>query len=112
MLVLGTKLGPYEIVEQLGAGGMGVVYRARDARLQRDVAIKVLAFGMLGDDAARARFRREALLLAKLNHPNVATLYDVGEQDGVSYIVMECVAGESLADKIARGPLAVSEVAT
>jgi tRNA A-37 threonylcarbamoyl transferase component Bud32/dienelactone hydrolase len=110
MFAIGTKLGPYEILDQLGAGGMGVVYRARDTRLQRDVAIKVLPLGMLGDDLVRARFRREALALAKLNHPNVATLYDVGEQDDVSYIVMECVAGESLADKIARGPLPVSEV--
>ncbi len=105
-----SKLGPYEVVEQLGAGGMGVVYRARDPRLDRDVAIKVLPAGLIEDDASRARFRREAHALAKLNHPNIATLFDVGEENGVSYLVMECVVGESLATRIASGPLTIHEV--
>ena len=78
----GTKLGPYEILARIGAGGMGVVYRARDGRLERDVAIKVLSLGLLTDEAARKRFRKEALALAKLNHPNIATVYDVGEAGG------------------------------
>jgi eukaryotic-like serine/threonine-protein kinase len=97
----GTKLGPYEILARLGAGGMGVVYRARDGRLERDVAIKVLPSGLLADEAARKRFRREALALAKLNHPNIATVYDVGEQEGADYLVMECVPGKSLAEEAA-----------
>jgi formylglycine-generating enzyme required for sulfatase activity/dienelactone hydrolase len=106
----GLRFGPYEVVERLGAGGMGVVYRARDARVQRDVAVKVLPLDALGDDVARSRFRREALALAQLSHPSIATLYDVGEQDGASYIVMECVAGRSLADRIAAGALPIRDV--
>ena len=106
----GTRLGPHEIVEQLGAGGMGVVYRARDARLQRDVAVKLLPFGVLSDESSRARFHREALALGALSHPNIATLYDVGDQDGLSYIVMECVPGRSLASMIEAGPLPVGDV--
>ncbi|MEO7103129.1 MAG: protein kinase [Gemmatimonadaceae bacterium] len=82
-----SKLGPYEIVEQIGAGGMGVVYRARDPRLDRDVAIKVLPAGLIEDDASRVRLRREAHALAKLSHPNIATLFDVGEENGISYLV-------------------------
>lgn len=105
-----SKLGPYEIVEQIGAGGMGIVYRARDPRLDRDVAIKVLPAGVIEDDASRARFRREAHALAKLSHPNIATLFDVGDENGVSYLVMECVVGESLATRIATGPLPIREV--
>lgn len=106
----GTKLGPYEILAHLGAGGMGVVYRARDGRLERDVAIKVLPPGLLTDDAARKRFRKEALALAKLNHPNIATVYDVGEHDGADYLVMECVPGQSLAEKLRSGSLPTKEV--
>jgi eukaryotic-like serine/threonine-protein kinase len=106
---LPDRLGPYEIVEQLGSGGMGVVFRARDGRLQRDVAIKLLPFGALGDERDHARFRREALALAKLSQPNIATLFDVGEQDGLSYIVMECVAGRSLAALIEDGPLPIRD---
>ena len=106
----GTMLGPYEIVDQLGAGGMGVVYRARDARLQRDVAIKVLPVDALANDTARSRFRREGLALAKLSHPSIAMVFDVGEWEGSSCIVMECIAGRSLADAIAAGPLTVREV--
>ncbi len=103
----GTLLGPYRIVDLLGAGGMGVVYRAHDDRLQRDVAIKVLPPGLLANDDARRRFRREALALAQFNHPHIAAIYDVGEQDGTDYLVMECVPGESLAARLQSGPLPI-----
>lgn len=102
----GTILGHYRIREQLGAGGMGVVYRAEDERLERDVAVKVLPPGLLTNEQVRRRFRKEALALARLNHPNIAAVYDVGEQDGVDYLVMEYVPGESLAAKLRSGPLA------
>jgi dienelactone hydrolase len=108
-LSTGTRLGPYEIREQLGAGGMGVVFRARDTRLARDVAVKVLPPESLGDEMRRVRFRREALALARLSHPNIATLFDVLDEDGVSYLVMELVSGESLAARVARGPMPVLE---
>jgi len=106
---LGSRLGSYEITAAIGAGGMGEVYRARDTRLERDVAIKILSVGLLSDDSARRRFRREALALAKLNHPNVAAVYDVGEQDGADYIVMECIPGASLAEKLKSGSLSEKE---
>jgi serine/threonine protein kinase/dienelactone hydrolase len=109
-LVSGSRLGPYEIVALLGAGGMGVVYRARDERLQRDVAVKILPPGVLTNEAARSRFRKEARALAKPSHPNIAAVYDVGEQDGMDYLVMECVPGESLAAKLQSGPLSVKDV--
>jgi eukaryotic-like serine/threonine-protein kinase len=105
----GTKLGPYEILSRLGAGGMGVVYRARDIRLERDVAIKVLSPGLLPDEAARKRFNKEALALAKLNHPNIATVYDVGELNSADYLVMECVPGHSLAEEPKSRPLTEKE---
>ena len=105
----GTRLGRYLIVEPLGAGGMGVVYRARDEKLERVVAIKMLAPGVLRGEEARRQFRREARALAKLNHPRIAAVYDVGEQDGVDYIVMELVEGESLGAKLRAGPLAVKD---
>lgn len=105
----GTKLGPYKVLAPLGAGGMGVVYRARDDRLERDVAIKVLSPGLLIDDAARRRFRTEALALAKLNHPNIAAVYDVGEQEAVDYLVMEYVPGNSLAETLKSAPLPAKE---
>ncbi len=108
-LKTGGTLGPYEIMTQIGAGGMGVVYRARDKRLQRDVAIKVFPPGVQIDEAARRRFRKEALALAKLNHPNIATVYDVGEQDGTDYLVMEYVAGQPLSERLKSGPLPASE---
>jgi eukaryotic-like serine/threonine-protein kinase len=101
----GTILGRYRIREQLGAGGMGIVYRARDERLERDVAVKVLPPGLLSDEHARSRFHKEALALAKLNHANIAAVYDVGEQDGLDYLVMEYVPGESLGAKLRSGPL-------
>jgi serine/threonine protein kinase len=95
-LSVGTRLGPYEIVASLGAGGMGEVYRARDTRLDRSVAIKVLP-ALLADDAQfRERFDREARAIARLDHPNICALYDVGEQDGTSYLVMQYLEGETL----------------
>src|SRR5205823_5028064 len=100
-----TRLGPYEILGPLGAGGMGEVYRARDTRLDRDVAIKVLPAHLSSSAKLRERFYREARAISRLNHPHVCTLYDVGHQDGVNYIVMEYLEGETLADAIARGPL-------
>jgi serine/threonine protein kinase/formylglycine-generating enzyme required for sulfatase activity/dienelactone hydrolase len=108
-LAAGTKLGRYSIVELIGAGGMGVVYRARDEKLERAVAIKILSPGLLTGDDARHRFHKEALALAKLSSPHIAAVYDVGEQDGVDYIVMECVPGESLATRLRSGPLAVKD---
>lgn len=108
-LAAGSKLGRYTVIEPLGAGGMGVVYRGFDTQLERDVAIKILASGLLLGEEARKRFRREALVLAKLSHPNIAPIYDVGQQDGIDYIVMECVAGESLAARIRSGPFSVKE---
>ncbi len=104
-----TSLGPYLLFEQLGIGGMGVVYRARDKRLERTVAVKLLTAGFLTSEAARSYFRREALALARLNHPNIASLYDVGEQDGIDYIVMEFVQGQSLRARLQSGPLSATE---
>jgi eukaryotic-like serine/threonine-protein kinase len=106
----GTKLGPYEIVGPLGAGGMGEVYRARDTRLDRDVAIKVLSGHFVSSPSLKERFEREARTISQLSHPNICALYDVGSQDGADYLVMECLEGESLADRLIRGPLTVEEV--
>lgn len=105
----GRRLGPYEVAARIGAGGMGVVYRARDKRLDRDVAIKIFPPGAQIDEAARRRFRKEAMALAKLNHPNIAAVYDIGEQDGTDYLVMEYVPGQSLAERVRSGALPVSE---
>jgi dienelactone hydrolase len=105
----GTRLGRYLILDLLGSGGMGAVYRGRDEKLERDVAIKMLTDGLLTGDEARRHFRREALALAKLNHPRIAAVYDVGEQGGLDYIVMELVQGESLAARLRSGPLGVKE---
>jgi serine/threonine protein kinase len=101
----GTKFGPYEIVSPLGSGGMGEVYRARDLRLDRTVAIKVLPSHLSGDAEAKERFDREARSISSLNHPNVCQLYDVGAPDGISYLVMEFLEGETLADRLHKGPL-------
>ncbi|MGH9779106.1 MAG: protein kinase domain-containing protein, partial [Candidatus Acidiferrales bacterium] len=107
--MIGQRLAQYLIVERIGAGGMGEVYRARDERLERDVAIKVLPAGTLADEAARRRFRQEALALARLNHPHIATVHDFNSQDGVDFLVMEHVPGSSLAEKLAAGPLSEKE---
>lgn len=105
----GTRLGRYSILEKLGAGGMGVVYRARDEKLERMVAVKILTLGVLTGEEARRHFRREALALAKLNHPHIAAVYDADEQDGTNYIAMELVEGESLAARLRGGALEVKE---
>jgi Tol biopolymer transport system component len=109
-LVLGTKLGPYEIVAPLGAGGMGEVYRARDTRLDRSVAIKILPAQFSSDPVRKQRFEREAKTISSLNHPHICVLHDVGSQDGVDYLVMECVEGETLAKRLEKGPLPVEQV--
>jgi serine/threonine protein kinase len=109
MLEAGTKLGPYEVVGPLGAGGMGEVYSARDTKLGREVAIKVLPEEFMEHSEKLARFEREARLLAALNHPKIATLYGVEEFEAKPFLVMELVEGETLADRIARGPLPVEE---
>ena len=108
-LTSGTMLGRYVIIEPLGSGGMGVVYRARDEKLERIVAIKTVAPGLLTGDDARRRFHKEALALAKLSSSHIAAVYDVGEQDGIDYIVMEFVPGESLLEKLSSGPLSVKD---
>jgi len=109
-LAVGTRLGPYEVVAPLGAGGMGEVYRARDTRLGRDVAIKVLAPDAVGSEDRRHRFAREARAASTLSHPNIATVYDVGESDGVSFIAMEYVEGQTLDARIGGHPLATDVV--
>jgi len=108
-LAAGTKLGPYEIVSPLGAGGMGEVYRARDAKLNRDVAIKVLPEAVANDSERLARFRREAQVLASLNHPHIAAIYGLEEAGGIEALVLELVEGDTLAEGIARGPMPVDE---
>jgi eukaryotic-like serine/threonine-protein kinase len=106
-LAAGTKLGPYEIQSPLGAGGMGEVYRARDTRLDRVVAIKVLPSHLCLDPERKQRFEREARAISSINHPNICTLYDVGSQDGIEYLVMEYLEGETLASRLMRGALPV-----
>src|SRR5205807_2236169 len=104
-LTSGTKLGPYEIQTPLGAGGMGEVYRARDTRLERDVALKVLPAGLSSDPSLRQRLEREAKAVSKLSHPHICTLHDIGHQDGVDFLVMELVDGETLEHRLIKGPL-------
>lgn len=103
--MIGRVISHYRIVEKLGAGGMGVVYRARDEQLDRDVAIKLLPPGLLTDDASRKRFRKEALTLARLQHPNIGTIYEFGTETGQDFLVMECIPGTTLAELLRRGPL-------
>src|SRR6202049_2780282 len=107
MLAAGTKLGPYEVVAQIGAGGMGEVYRAHDSKLGRDVAIKVLPANFVNDPERLSRFQREARMLAALNHANIATIYGLEQSDGVTCLVMELVSGETLADRVKAGPLPI-----
>src|SRR6202046_5383793 len=109
-LASGTKLGPYEIQSPLGAGGMGEVYRARDTRLDRTVAIKILPQGLAGTPEVRQRFEREARAVSSLNHPHICALYDVGNQDGTEYLVMEYIEGETLSKRLESGPLATSDL--
>ena len=107
-LVAGTRLGPYEIQSAIGAGGMGEVYKARDTRLDRTVAIKIIPAELSADPDRRARFEREARAVAALSHPHICTLHDIGTHDGTTYLVMEHLAGETLAERLtaARIPLA------
>ena len=105
MLILGDSLGQYRIVEKIGEGGMGVVYRAQDTRLNRAVAIKILRSDVATNPDRLARFQREALLLAALNHPNIAAIYGLEEHAGQVFLVLELVEGETLARRIARGAL-------
>src|SRR5580700_7457171 len=102
-----TRLGPYEIVAPLGAGGMGEVYRARDTRLGRDVAIKVLPASFSSDTERLRRFEQEARAAGALNHPNVLAIYDIGTHDGAPYLVTELLEGETLRERLDRGPLPV-----
>jgi len=106
----GAKLGPYEVLAPLGAGGMGEVYRARDTRLDRTVALKVLPGHLAASPDLRQRFEREARAVSSLNHPHICSLFDVGQQDGTDYLVMEYLEGETLADRLGRGPLPTDQV--
>ena len=109
-LAAGTKLGPYEILSPLGAGGMGEVYRARDTRLDRSVAIKVLSSALAVTSELKARFEREARAISALNHPHICHLYDVGNENGADVLVMEFLEGESLSDRIRKGPLPLDQL--
>ncbi|HET8948370.1 MAG TPA: protein kinase [Candidatus Polarisedimenticolia bacterium] len=109
-LAPGSRLGPYEVLSPLGAGGMGEVYRARDTRLNRDVAVKVLPEHLATDPGGRVRFEREAKAISSLNHPHICTLFDVGREAGIDYLVMELVEGETLAARLARGPMPTADV--
>ena len=109
--MIGQTLGHYQIVERIGAGGMGVVYRARDSRLERDVALKVLPEGAFSEPDARRRFRNEALALARLNHPNICSVFDFNTENGVDFLVMEYVPGESLDKRLAQGSVPLDQVA-
>ena len=106
----GTRLGPYDILSPLGAGGMGEVWRARDTRLNREVAIKVLPDHLAANTELRRRFEREARAVSSLNHPHICTLHDLGSQDGLDYLVMELIEGESLADRLIKGSLPTDQV--
>ena len=113
-LALGTRLGPYEIIAPIGAGGMGEVYRARDTRLNRDIAVKVMHVDGMTPDR-RSRFGREARTVAALTHPNIVSVFDFGAHDGVQYVVSELVQGETLRALLRRGPVPVRrllEIAT
>ncbi len=107
----GLKLGHYTITEKIGEGGMGEVYRARDQHLDRDVAVKVLPQGVLADEGARRQFHREALALSKLSHPNIATIHDFDTQQGIDFLVMEYIPGETLSNRLESGPMREAEVA-
>jgi serine/threonine protein kinase len=109
-LAPGTRLGPYEIVGLLGTGGMGEVYRAKDLRLGREVAVKLLTAELSASQTAKERFLRDGQAASAINHPNICTLYDIGEHNGRTYLVLELLDGETLRDAIRRGPLPFDEV--
>jgi serine/threonine protein kinase len=109
-LSAGTKLGPYEVFSAIGAGGMGEVYKARDTRLDRTVAIKVLPTHLANRPELRERFEREAKTIASLNHPHICTLYDTGHQDDIDFLVMEYIEGETLAQRLQKGSLPIQQV--
>ncbi|MHB8486468.1 MAG: serine/threonine-protein kinase [Candidatus Acidiferrales bacterium] len=109
-VTIGTKLGPYEIIAPIGAGGMGEVYRARDTRLGRDVAIKILPQHLTEMPDAKLRFEREARAVSSLNHPHICTLHDIGHQNGTDFLVMEFLEGETLAKRLEKGPLGGAEL--
>ena len=104
-LSAGTRLGPYEIVSMIGAGGMGEVYKARDTRLNRTVAIKTLTQQFSDNADLKKRFEREAQAVAALNHPHICVLHDIGAQEGIEYLVMELLEGDTLAERLSKGPL-------
>src|ERR1700694_1311833 len=108
-LTAGTKLGPYEVIAPLGAGGMGEVYRATDTRLDRTVAIKILPVHLSDNPEARQRFEREARTISSLNHPHICVLHDVGSQNGTDYLVMEYVQGETLESRLQKGPMPLKQ---
>jgi serine/threonine protein kinase len=108
-LTTGTRLGPYEIVSLLGAGGMGEVYRARETRLDRTVALKILPPSLASDPQFRERFTREGRAISQLDHPHICTLYDVGEQDGTSFLVMQYLEGETLEQRLKKGALPLDQ---
>ena len=108
-LTAGTKLGPYEVIAPLGAGGMGEVYRATDTRLDRTVAIKILPLHLSDNPEAKQRFEREARTISSLNHPHICVLHDVGSQNGTDYLVMEYVQGETLEARLQKGPMPLKQ---
>ena len=108
-LTAGTRLGPYEITALLGEGGMGEVYRARDTRLERTIAIKVLPPDLAADPKRRTRFEREARAISSLSHPHICSLFDVGEEDGLAFLIMEHLEGESLDHRLRRGPMPLAD---
>ena len=108
-LSAGTRLGPYDIVAAIGAGGMGEVYKARDTRLDRTVAVKILPETLAGDPQFRDRFDREARAISQLDHPHICALYDVGEQNGVSFLVMQYLEGETLEGRLKKGTLPLDQ---
>src|SRR5277367_4979402 len=108
-LSAGDKLGPYEILSPIGAGGMGEVWKARDTRLDRIIAVKVMPKHIATREDLRQRFEREARTVSSLNHPNICVLHDIGKQDGIDFMVLEYLEGETLAARIARGPLPLDQ---
>ena len=111
-LTAGTTLGHYEILSPIGAGGMGEVYKARDTRLDRTVAIKVLPEHVASDPDLKQRFEREAKTISSLNHPHICTLYDIGTQDGIDFLVMEYLEGDTLAQRLVKGALPLDQALT